>query len=132
VAQPNVARCCHQSIQADAFEWLGREPEQQFDLIVLDPPSLAKRESDRTGAVHAYESLVSSAANSLAPEGILIACSCSAHVSAAEFFEAACRTAARSRRTFKELSRSGHAPDHPATFKEAGYLKAIIFKFGKK
>jgi len=131
VAQPNVARCHHQSIQADAFEWLGREPEQQFDLIVLDPPSLAKRESDRARAVHAYERLVSSAAKSLAPGGILIACSCSAHVTATEFFEAAGRAATRSRRTVKELSRSGHAPDHPASFKEAEYLKAIFLKFGK-
>jgi 23S rRNA (cytosine1962-C5)-methyltransferase len=42
-----------------------------------------------------------------------------------------CRATARTQRTFKELSRSGHAPDHPATFKEAEYLKAIFFKFGK-
>jgi 23S rRNA (cytosine1962-C5)-methyltransferase len=130
-AQPQVARCRHHSIQADAFEWFGEEPKQEFDLIVLDPPSLAKRESDRAGAVRAYERLVSSAEKSLAPEGILIACSCSAHVSAPEFFEAAGRAAARSRRAFKELSRSGHAPDHPASFKEAEYLKAIILKFGK-
>lgn len=129
-AQPRVARCPHHSIQADAFEWFGQEAQQEFDLIVLDPPSLAKRESDRAGAVRAYERLVSLAAKSLSPEGILVSCSCSAHVSADEFFEAAGRAAARSRRAFKELSRSGHAPDHPASFKEAEYLKAIIFKFG--
>jgi len=127
----DVSSCLHQSIQADAFEWFAEATAHKFDLIVLDPPSLAKMESERTGAIHAYERLVSLASKRLKAEGILIACSCSAHVSAAEFFEAVSRAAARSRRTFKELSRSGHAPDHPASFKEAEYLKAIFLKFGK-
>src|SRR6185436_2480596 len=44
---PKIARCCHQTIQADAFDWLERRDEGKFDLIVLDPPSLAKRESEK-------------------------------------------------------------------------------------
>src|SRR5882724_1164947 len=39
----NISGCPHELIQADAFEWLKRNEERQFDLIILDPPSLAKR-----------------------------------------------------------------------------------------
>ncbi|HWF19615.1 MAG TPA: class I SAM-dependent methyltransferase, partial [Verrucomicrobiae bacterium] len=53
---PEVARCPHETIQADTFEWL-TETRRRFDLVVLDPPSLAKRESERAGAIHAYSRL---------------------------------------------------------------------------
>jgi len=33
-------------------------------------------------------------------------------------------------RRFVELKTTRHAPDHPATFKEAEYLKGIYLKFG--
>ena len=46
----SVGKCTHELLQADAFEWLAGNAERQFDLIVLDPPSLAKREAERNGA----------------------------------------------------------------------------------
>ncbi|RYF20410.1 MAG: hypothetical protein EOO77_08080, partial [Oxalobacteraceae bacterium] len=36
-----IANCPHERIQADVFQWLRQSPDRQFDLIVLDPPSLA-------------------------------------------------------------------------------------------
>jgi len=128
---PAVATCRHKSIQADAFEWLSGNLERMFDLIVLDPPSLAKRESERAGALRTYGRLVSSGLSHLSPGGILVACSCSAHVTAEEFFEVVRKTATRSGRKFKELATTRHAPDHPATFKEAEYLKAIYLALPK-
>ena len=64
----------------------------------------------------------------MAEGGILVACSCSAHLSAEEFFAAVQRAAARSRRRFKVLQTAGHASDHPAAFKEANYLKAVYLE----
>jgi 23S rRNA (cytosine1962-C5)-methyltransferase len=128
---PQIGRCPHESIQADAFEWFAQNREPIFDLIVLDPPSLAKRESEREGAIRAYERLASLALRSLSSEGILVACSCSAHVSSGEFYQAIERSVARSGRRYEEILRSGHAPDHPAAFKEAEYLKGIYLRFGK-
>jgi len=58
-----------------------------------------------------------------------VAGSCSAHVSAAEFFDAVRRAAVKSGRKFSELKVSRHPPDHPANFKEAEYLKMIFLKF---
>jgi len=126
---PDIARSRHQSILADAFEWLAGNAEQQFDLVVLDPPSLAKREAERAGAIRAYAKLADSGLRHLRPGGILLACSCSAHVSAEEFCSAVRQAARGSGRRFTELQTTRHAPDHHATFPEAEYLKGIYLQF---
>jgi 23S rRNA (cytosine1962-C5)-methyltransferase len=127
--EPTVAACRHELVQADAFEWLSANPNRQFDLIVLDPPSLAKREAERAGAIRAYGKLMDDGIKHLSPGGILVACSCSAHVSAEEFFGTVRGNAAKSGRKFVELRTTRHAPDHPATFKEAEYLKGMFLRF---
>lgn len=124
-----VAHCVHETTQADVFDWLRANTRRKFDLIILDPPSLAKRESERSGAIQAYEKLAASGLEHLSTEGILVASSCSAHVTAEEFFSAVRSAARKSRRQFDELRTARHAPDHPATFPEAEYLKAISLKF---
>jgi len=125
---PGVAACRRETLQADAFDWLA-SGEDKFDLIILDPPSLAKRAAEREGAIHAYERLNSLGINKLAGDGILVAGSCSAHVPAEEFFNVVRRVAAKSGKKFAELKTLRHPPDHPATFKEAEYLKVIYLKF---
>jgi 23S rRNA (cytosine1962-C5)-methyltransferase len=125
---PGVAACRHDTAQGDAFEWLAANAAK-FDLVVLDPPSLAKRAVEREGALRAYERLATLGLERLAREGILVAGSCSAHVPAEEFFETVRRAAAKSGRKFAELKTLRHPPDHPANFKEAEYLKVIYLKF---
>ena len=128
-AVPGVAACRHDCIRADAFAWLAAKPARKFDLIVLDPPSLAKREAERARAIGAYRQLNADGLRWLAPGGVLMAASCSAHVSAEEFFGVVRQAARESRRPFTELQTTGHAPDHPVTFPEAQYLKAIYLRF---
>ena len=125
---PGVAACHHDTAQGDAFEWLA-DSTTKFDLVVLDPPSLARRTTEREGALRAYERLATLGIARLAPGGILVAGSCSAHVPAEEFFEVVRRAAAKSGRKFTELKTLRHPPDHPATFKEGEYLKVIYLKF---
>jgi 23S rRNA (cytosine1962-C5)-methyltransferase len=126
---PGVAACHHDTAQGDAFDWLAASAVK-FDLVVLDPPSLAKRAAEREGALRAYERLTTLGIARLAPDGILVAGSCSAHVAAEDFFDTVRRVAAKSGRTFAELKTMRHPPDHPASFKEAEYLKVIYLKFG--
>jgi 23S rRNA (cytosine1962-C5)-methyltransferase len=126
--EPSIAACHHDCIRADAFEWLAAKPSRQFDLIVLDPPSLAKRESERVRAAGAYRRLNADAIRWLAPSGVLLAASCSAHVSSDEFFAAVRQATRQSGRKFSELQTTAHAPDHPTTFPEAQYLKAIYLR----
>jgi len=127
--RPAVAQCRHDTIQADVFVWLRNAPTRQFDLIVLDPPSLAKKESERADAIGAYTKVVAATLGRLSQNGILISSSCSAHVSTEEFFNLTREAARKSGRCFVELKTTGHAVDHPFTFSEGEYLKCIYLTF---
>ena len=131
-SEPRIAQCPREAICADSFEWLAERVGGRYDLIVLDPPSLAKRETERAGAIQAYHRLASLGVQRLSPGGILLACSCSAHVSEQEFFDAVRQALDKSGRPFEEMQTTGHAPDHPATFPEAQYLKAIYCRSAAK
>lgn len=122
-----VAACGHETVQADTFEWLALT-QREFDVVVMDPPSLARREAEREGAVKAYARLARLGLARLRPGGMLVASSCSAHVSAAEFFGAVRSAARESQRGFRESRTTAHPPDHPATFAEAHYLKCIYLR----
>jgi 23S rRNA (cytosine1962-C5)-methyltransferase len=125
---PAVRSCRHETIQGDAFKWLAAGQAPTHDLVIIDPPSLAKRESERAGALAAYEQLARSGAKLLRPGGILVAASCSAHVKAGEFFQTVRESMRRASLHFEELRTTGHAPDHPARIPEAEYLKCIFLR----
>lgn len=125
---PSLATSLHETLRADVFSWMREPPSQRFDMVVLDPPSLAKKESERADAVAAYGKLIASAALRLNPEGILVAASCSAHVPAEEFFGVARDVFLRGGRRWEELGVTLHAPDHPASFAEAQYLKCVYIR----
>lgn len=125
---PAIRACRHEAVQADVFDWLRDAPPRQFDLVILDPPSLARREAQRGEALGAYGRLARHGIARLRKGGLLVAASCSAHVSAAEFFTTVRRTARASGRAFQELRAKGHPPDHPATLAEAEYLKCIYLR----
>lgn len=125
---PACAAARHEQIQGDAFAWLAEGRERQFDVVILDPPSLAKREMEREEAIRAYERLAALGLDRVRRGGVLLAASCSAHVSRDEFVGAV-RSAVRARRRkAKELALEGHPADHAATFAEAEYLKAVYLR----
>jgi 23S rRNA (cytosine1962-C5)-methyltransferase len=122
-----VAKCRHETAQGDAFEWLAAT-RRKFGLVVLDPPSFAKREQERAGALRAYQHLTALGLKVLDRDGILVAASCSAHVGTEEFFDAVRHSATTSGRKFSVLQTAEHAPDHPANCPEMEYLKAIYLR----
>jgi 23S rRNA (cytosine1962-C5)-methyltransferase len=130
-SHPFVRSCPQNTIQAEAFEWLSNNHERKFDMIVLDPPSLAKRQHERTGALRAYYKLVLNALSHIRLPGILVVSSCSAHVPAEEFFRVVRSAALDSHQSFSVLQTTRHPSDHPATFEEAEYLKAIYLALKK-
>jgi 23S rRNA (cytosine1962-C5)-methyltransferase len=124
--QRAIANCRRETLKADAFAWLADGPRARFNLVVVDPPSLAKRETDRAGAIVAYGRLAVSALQRVRRGGVLVLASCSAHVSADEFFGAVERAALPF--NTRTLWKNGHAPDHAVTFKEAEYLKCLALR----
>lgn len=124
---PHIRACRQEYVRADVLPWLRATPER-YDLVILDPPSFARREAQRAEALLAYGRLARAGVERLRRGGILVAASCSAHVSAAEFFSRVRLTVRQSGRAFRDLATTGHAPDHPATIPEAEYLKCIFLR----
>lgn len=112
-------------IRADAFAWLGSPGATAYDLIVLDPPALAKRADDRATALQSYRQLAQQAWKRLRPGGILAAASCSAQVPAEDFFHQVQSATSLGGSRGQVIRTTGQPADHPATFPEAAYLKCI-------
>lgn len=129
---PSVAATDHRGEQTDAFAWLAqaaRPGGPRFGLVITDPPSLARREAERSGGIDAYHHLALQGLQLLKPSGTLLAASCSAHVSAGEFRQAVERAARIVLGSdWRALWTAGHAPDHPVSFPEGEYLKAIAIQ----
>lgn len=103
---------------------------EQWDGIVVDPPALAKRKGDLPRALRAYKELNLRALRLLRPGGRLLSCSCSFHVSRAEFLDTLRAAAADARRDVFVHGMRGAAACHPSllTFPESDYLKAVLLE----
>jgi 23S rRNA (cytosine1962-C5)-methyltransferase len=117
-------------IEANAFDLLKDYAAggKQYDTIVLDPPAFAKSKKNLDTALRGYKELNLRALKMLRRGGILVSCSCSYHVSKAEFLQIVAEAAADARRTVRVVEVRGQAKDHPVvlTIPETGYLKAVI------
>ncbi len=112
---------------AASIETLPLEPGP-YDAIVLDPPAFAKSKRAAEGALRGYKELNLRAIRLLAPGGTLITCSCSHHVSLADFTGIVGAAAADAGRRVQLLETRAAAPDHPEvlTLPETRYLKCLI------
>ncbi|QHN02006.1 class I SAM-dependent rRNA methyltransferase [Granulicella sp. WH15] len=121
-------------IEADAFDLLRAYEDggERYDTIVLDPPAFAKSKRAMEGALRGYKELNLRAMKMLRPGGTLVTCSCSQHVSLAEFTEVVASAAADARVRVQVLETRGAAPDHPSvvTLPETAYLKCLICRVG--
>jgi 23S rRNA (cytosine1962-C5)-methyltransferase len=117
---------------ANAFDVLRKFADEgrQFDTVVVDPPGLAKRKEGLQAARRAYHELNLRAMKLLAPDGLLVTCSCSGKVSRALFEEIVQGAAADAKRQVQVLERRGAGIDHPplASLPDTEYLKAWFLR----
>jgi 23S rRNA (cytosine1962-C5)-methyltransferase len=117
-------------IEANAFDLLREYAAsgRRYDTIVLDPPAFAKTKRDLEKALGGYKELNLRAMKMLRPGGILVTCSCSYHVGAAEFFEVVADAARDAHKSFRVVENRGAAKDHPTLLNvpETSYLKCLI------
>ncbi len=116
--------------RADVFRWLDQAAAQgdRWQMIIIDPPRLARRRKGVPGALRGYAHLNRKSMELLEPEGILVTCSCSGQISR-ELFAGVLREAAfAAGRELQILEQRGAAPDHPISVycPENAYLKCFI------
>jgi len=117
----------HLTIVDDTYRALDRlaASGQTFDLVVVDPPSFAHSNDQVARASKAYRRLAQAAAKVVAPDGELFHASCSNRIDEHLFFQLVADGVRDAGRKATELGRFGHASDHPATFPQGNYLKAV-------
>ena len=114
----------------DAFDVLKalQDSEQRFDVVIVDPPAFIKRRKDIKSGEQGYGRLNRLALKLLAPDGILISCSCSMHLSEERLQHIVHQSAGKMGRQVQILERGFQCMDHPVhpAIAETAYLKALF------
>jgi 23S rRNA (cytosine1962-C5)-methyltransferase len=135
MAKHNVAlnkhNGAHHIIKADAFEGLQNliNIKKIYDIVVIDPPSFAKRKEEVPGAINSYTRLAKLGVQLVRKGGILVMASCSSRIKAADFFILIENVISKSNKKYTIIEKTQHDSDHPIGFPEAAYLKTIYFQF---
>lgn len=131
---PNIANAEHELLLGDAFRAMTQlaDGRQRFDVVVIDPPAFAKRQSEVAGALSSYGRLARLGVRLLRPGGQLVTASCSSRVTTADFFKAVEQGVAAESRTLRDITHTFHAADHPIGFPEGAYLKCLWGVLDKK
>lgn len=125
-------RCRFQT--SDVRKYLAEAGEQglRFDVVILDPPRMARTRGGLSRAIKGYFRLNLAGIDVLRPGGILVTCSCSGLVSRHDFQESIAQVARESGRPIQILEQHGQPADHPisVTCPETEYLKMLICRVG--
>jgi 23S rRNA (cytosine1962-C5)-methyltransferase len=132
VARQNLELNGHPSnavefVHADAGKFMA-ETSNRFDLIVVDPPPLARSRGDAERAGRLYVELNTLAMRALAPGGRLMTFSCSTHFRAEDFIRAVRFAASNAGRNLRLIAHLGPGPDHPVLLGhgEGEYLTGLL------
>lgn len=116
----------HQSLAVDVFDWIAKQ-EDQYDMVIVDPPSMTHSEKTKQQAVSSYTDLFAQAAGLVGSQKHLILSSCSSHISFEDFLAITDEALSKSRRSGQILRISGQGSDHPFPHfcRELRYLKFV-------
>jgi 23S rRNA (cytosine1962-C5)-methyltransferase len=129
LALNGFATAAGQLLKADAFTYL-KESDTSFDLIVLDPPSLAHKRSDVSAATGGYKFLNLHAFKHIRSGGLLLTFSCSQHLPTDLFQKVVFGAAVDAGRKVGILGQLRHPLDHPVSLHhpEGEYLKGLVLR----
>jgi len=121
----------HKVIVGDAFSELKKlvKNEITFDVVIIDPPSFAKQQSEIQLAKKKYRQLADLGHQVTSKNGLLVLASCSSRILAKEFFDINTSVLRNSERSYNMISQTAHDIDHPISFKEGAYLKCGYYRF---
>lgn len=116
----------HRHTEADVFEWLpSLGLDERFDLAIADPPSMTSRMAQVPRVMRAYDALYRKLSLHVNPGGMLVACCCTSRVDPDAFLATVRRALGPD---YRFLRRLPPEPDHPVGFREADYLKILLFR----
>lgn len=129
----NAPDCPLEVVRADGFRALrdvARSEAGAFDLVVLDPPPLARHRGDVPRASRAYKDAILHGLRALSRDGLLLAFACSHHVGGDALRRIAAGAAADAGRGVRTLARLAAPADHPVDLAhpEGDYLAGWLLQ----
>ena len=121
----------HNILVGDAFQLLEQlvAEKKLYDVVVIDPPSFAKQQTEVTLAKKKYAQLAQLGVQLTAIGGVLVLASCSSRVTATAFYDINAQTLQKYQRPFSIEQKTQHDSDHPIGFPEGAYLKCAYYRF---
>ena len=130
LAKTNVERAGGEAhtFERDVLRAWEEIPVTHYDVVVCDPPALAKKKKDLPVAEAAYVKLFRESIRRVKDGGLIVISSCSGLVDEEAFQKIASDAVLKSGRSVAWIARGGHAADHPwrTEFPQGRYLKAQI------
>ncbi len=119
----------HKSFVSDSLEFL-TETDEQYDVIILDPPAFGKHKRVRHKAVQGYKRLNAKAMKKIKKGGIIFTFSCSQIVDKQLFANTINAAAIEARRKVRILHQLHQPADHPINLAqpESEYLKGLVIQ----
>ena len=119
----------HKSIIEDAKEYM-KNLNDQYDIIILDPPAFAKHMKVKHKALQGYKRLNTRAIEQIRPNGILFTFSCSQVIDNNLFRHMVLSSAIAAGRNVSILKQMHQPADHPINIfhPESEYLKGLVLK----
>jgi 23S rRNA (cytosine1962-C5)-methyltransferase len=120
----------HGFLEADIFNWLRDQESITQDIVVVDPPALAKSRKAKEQAELGYFKFNSQVFSKIKKETYVLTCSCSNYITLDEFKGLISRAGRVAGRRIQLITALTHASDHPVNLAmpETEYLKSLLLK----
>lgn len=119
----------HQSFAEDSFSFL-KNMEEQYDIVVLDPPAFAKNARAVNNAARGYKELNLAAIRKIRSGGLIYTFSCSQNIDRDLFRKIVFSAAADAQRNVRIIAQFTQPADHPVNIyhPEGEYLKGLLLQ----
>lgn len=120
----------HKFVVADVKQYLREVLPWEYDVVVLDPPAFIKNRHKKKEGISGYRSINEMGLRATKENGILVSCSCSAHLTLNEFRYVITEAGNRAQRNLQILETHTHGLDHLEliAFQESEYLKCLFLR----
>jgi 23S rRNA (cytosine1962-C5)-methyltransferase len=119
----------HQAIVGETLPYL-KANEDEFDIIILDPPAFAKSMNAKHKALQGYQKINELALRKIKKNGLLFTYSCSQVITRDLFYNMLVAAGIAVGREIQVIHQMTQSPDHPINLfhPESNYLKGFVLK----
>lgn len=119
----------HEAIVGETLPYL-KANEDEFDIIILDPPAFAKSMNAKHKALQGYQKINELALKKIKKNGLLFTYSCSQVITRDLFYNMLVAAGISVGREIQVIHQMTQSPDHPINLfhPESNYLKGFVLK----